>query len=43
MKIVAFPFIDFVETPIGQLIIKATQHQIHEVYFNDEPRERGYS
>jgi methylated-DNA-[protein]-cysteine S-methyltransferase len=43
MKIVAFPFIDFVETPIGQLIIKATQHHIHEVYFNDEPITRKSS
>ncbi len=36
MKIVAFPFIDAVQTPIGKLVIKATQTHIHEVYFDDD-------
>ncbi len=36
MKIVAFPFIDMYQSPIGKLVIKATQHHIHQIYFDDD-------
>ena len=36
MKIVAFPFIDVVQTPIGKLVIKATSTHIHQVCFDDD-------
>ena len=36
MKIVAFPFINVVQTPLGKLVIKATQTHIHQVYFDDD-------
>ena len=36
MIIVAFPFIDVVQTPLGNLDIKATQTQLHQVYFDDD-------
>jgi methylated-DNA-[protein]-cysteine S-methyltransferase len=37
VKIVAFPFTDLVETPIGILVIKATNDAIHQVGFSDDP------
>lgn len=36
MKIVAFPFINVVQTTLGKLVIKATQTHIHQVYFDDD-------
>jgi methylated-DNA-[protein]-cysteine S-methyltransferase len=36
MIIVAFPFINVVQTPLGKLVIKATQTHIHQVYFDDD-------
>lgn len=36
MKIVAFPFIDVLETPLGSLVIKATKQAIHEIYFEED-------
>lgn len=36
MKIVAFPFVDVIETPIGNMVVKATKQAIHHIYFDDE-------
>lgn len=36
MKIVAFPHIDVLHSPIGLLVIKATANLIHEIYFDDD-------
>ncbi len=36
MKIVAFPFIDEYQSPIGKMVIKATQQHIHQIYFDDD-------
>lgn len=36
VKIVAYPYTDKIETPIGPLIIKATNDAIHEIYFQQE-------
>ena len=35
MKIVAFPFCDELLTPIGKIIIKATQQHIHQIFFDN--------
>lgn len=36
MKVVAYPFVDEMSTPIGKIIIKATKEHICKVYFNDD-------
>jgi methylated-DNA-[protein]-cysteine S-methyltransferase len=36
MKIVSFPFIDIADTPIGSVLIKATQDHIREVGFIEQ-------
>lgn len=36
MKIVTFPHTDIAETPIGYVVIKATQHDIHYLCFFDQ-------
>lgn len=37
MKIIAFPFWDELSTPLGKIIIKATQQHIHQIYFSEQP------
>jgi methylated-DNA-[protein]-cysteine S-methyltransferase len=36
MKIVAFAFVDVFVSPIGKMVIKATQTHIHMLYFDDK-------
>lgn len=36
MKIVSYPFIDVFKTPLGWLLVKATQSHIHEISFIED-------
>lgn len=36
MKVVAYPFVDELNTPIGNMVIKATKDTICKVYFSDD-------
>lgn len=36
MKIVSYPFIDVLQTPVGFMLIKATQTHIHEISFIED-------
>jgi methylated-DNA-[protein]-cysteine S-methyltransferase len=36
MKIITFPFVDELLTPIGKIAVKATQNHIHQIYFLEE-------
>ncbi|MES2690450.1 MAG: methylated-DNA--[protein]-cysteine S-methyltransferase [Bacteroidota bacterium] len=43
MKIVSYPFIDIVQTPVGLMLVKATQTHIHEISFIEKEEVNAIS